>query len=99
MADLTNELDDLETLITSPGWVRVMERFEQEWGRTGTRYLDILEKMLNTVDRVQAADELQRVVWVRKELEAFMHAIPARLQQLKHAREPVGDGQSRRGLL
>lgn len=99
MADLTNELDDLESLLTSPGWTRVMERFQQEWGRTGTRYLDILEKMLNTVDRVQAADELQRVVWVRKELEAFMQSIPARLQQLKNQREPVGSGMSRRGLL
>lgn len=99
MADLTDELDDLETLLSSPGWGRVQAAFQTEWGRSGTRYLDLLEKMANTQDRTTAADEMQRVIWVRKELETFFQSITARLQQLKHARQTPDAAQSRRGVL
>ena len=94
-----NELDDLESLLASPGYQRIMQRFQQEWGRTGTRYLDLLEKMANNVDRVAVADEIQRVIWVRKELEQFFASVISHVASLKHAQVPQEQLQSRRGVL
>lgn len=96
---MTDELEDLDTLLGSPGWARVQAQCQAEWGRTGTRYLDLLEKMANTQDRVQAADEIQRVIWVRKEIEAFFASVVSRHQHLKNQRVPQESGVSRRGVL
>jgi hypothetical protein len=99
MADLTSEYEDLDTLLASPGWTRVRASFDQEWGRTGARYCDLLEKMVNTADPVDATRQLQQVIWVRKELEAFFAAIASRHQYLKAQTERPDAQQSRRGVL
>lgn len=99
MAELTSELEDLDTLLSSSGWKRMKAKFETQWGRAGNRYLDLVEKMANTTDREKAADEIQRVIWVRKELEAFFAGIESDYQRLKNAHVPTQAGQSRRGVL
>jgi hypothetical protein len=96
MTDAT-ELEDLETLIACPGWKRVESKFVEQWGRAGTRYLDLLEKMANSADRVQVADEIQRVIWVRKEIELFFRSIESRAQELRSRKAPPPAG--RRGVL
>ena len=97
MTDAT-ELEDLEALILSPGWKRVEQRFYEQWGRAGSRYLDLLEKLANNVDRVAVADEIQRVIWVRKELELFFRGIESRVQELRNRKKPELT-MSRRGAL
>ena len=92
------ELEDLDTLIATPGWRRVEQRFQEQWGRAGSRYLDLLEKMANNADRVAVADEIQRVIWVRKELELFFRGIESRVVELKNRKAPEMSG-SRRGVL
>jgi hypothetical protein len=96
MTDAT-ELEDLETLIACPGWKRVEDKFVSQWGRSGSRYLDLLEKMANSTDRVAAADDIQRVIWVRKEIELFFRSIEARAQELRNRKAPQPAG--RRGVL
>jgi len=92
-----DELEDLETLLVSPGWRRVEATFQQQWGRAGERYLSLLEKMANSTDRVAVADEIQRVIWVRREMEQFMASIAQRCKELRNRRQPVET--SRRGGL
>lgn len=92
-----DELDDLEAVVLSPGWRRIEARFQEQWGRSGSRYLDLLEKMANAQDRAQVADEIQRVIWVRKELELFFNGILTRVTELKNRKAPVSG--SRRGVL
>jgi hypothetical protein len=94
-----NELEDYETLLASHGWQRLMARFQAEWGRSGQRYLDTLEKMANTQNRVEAADEIQRVIWVRKELEQFFASVTSHVQSLRNASVPQEVLPSRRGVL
>jgi hypothetical protein len=94
-----NELEDYESLLASPGYARLMDRFHKEWGRTGQRYLDTLEKMANTIDKAQAADEIQRVIWVRKELEQFFASVTSHVQSLRNASVPQEVLPSRRGVL
>jgi hypothetical protein len=92
-----SELEDLETLIACPGWTRVERKFTEQWGRAGSRYLDLLEKMANSTDRAAVADEIQRVIWVRKEIELFFRGIESRVVELRNRKpETVG---SRRGVL
>lgn len=96
MTDAT-ELEDLETLIACPGWKRVEDKFTAQWGRAGERYLDLLEKMANNTNRVEVADEIQRVIWVRKEIELFFKSIESRAQELRNRKAPQPAG--RRGVL
>ena len=97
--DKANELDILESGVGSAFWLLMHEKFQADWGRAGSRYCDLIEKMANTTDQVRAAEDMQRVIWVRKELEAFFRYFPERLAQLKAGRDPVEMGQSRRGVL
>lgn len=93
------ELEDLGALIESPGYKRLLSLFEAQWGRSGQRYCDVLEKLLNSnADRAALADDLQRVTWVRKEMEQFFRTIEGRVTELKNQRVPVANS-SRRGLL
>ena len=94
-----NEVDVLESLIHSEGWRLLRRTFEQEWGRAGARYGDLLERMANTTDRVQAAEDIQRVIWVRKEIDAFFARFEQRLAQLKAGKVAMEAGPSRRGVL
>jgi hypothetical protein len=94
-----NELEDLDALVQSPGWLRVLTLFEAQWGRSGQRYCDVLEKMANSTDRMAVADDLQRVIWVRKELELFMRGVEARVAELRNKSASQGVGSSRRGVL
>lgn len=97
--DKANELDVLDSLIGTAGWLYLLERLEKEWGITGARYHDLLEKMANREDKLQAADEIQRVIWVRKEIQGFFRAVTERLTQLKQTRQGHEPTQSRRGVL
>lgn len=94
-----NEAEMLEAFVDSGAWKWLQARFEAEWGRGGTKYLDTLERMANNVDAAKAAEEMQRVIWVRKEIEQFFAGVRDRLRTLKAATQTPADVQSRRGSL
>ena len=99
MTEPTQELEALDTLIASEGWRLLMDKLQAEWGRSGTRYCDLLEKLANSPDRAQAAADMQQVIWVRKELEQFFRSFLDRQAALKGARSPQELVSSRRGVL
>jgi hypothetical protein len=99
MTDPSQELELLDTLLTSGGWDLIQAKFQKEWGRSGERYCDLLEKLANTTEPGKAAEDMQRVIWVRKELEAFFKSLVERHSQLKVGRHPQEPNPSRRGVL
>lgn len=93
------ELDDYEGLLASPGWQRVLARFDQEWGASGAQFVAAIQAMANTTDKAQAAERIQHVIGVQKGMASFFTAIQAHVQALRNARMPVETGPSRRGVL
>lgn len=94
--------DHLTTLLASPGWALFVQHFQQEWGRGGNRYCDLLERSVNkpaSTDEEQNAvtKDFQQVVWLRKEMETVMRW-PAEMLHAT-APQPVEYAQSRRGGL
>lgn len=96
-----NEREILETFIDSAAWKWLLTHFEAEWGRAGARYLDLLEKMANAPasEQAQVTADLQKVVFVRKELEGFFRGVQERLAALTAAERRPETPQSRRGYL
>jgi len=99
VTDETSEFDVLDAFIGSAAWRLVEARLQEEWGRTGRRYCDVLERLANNADDVKATQQLQQVVWVRKELEQFLAWFPARRNELQAKRDPHVGNPSRRGVL
>lgn len=92
------ELKDLSDLIDHPGWARLLERVQADYGPAGQRYIATLESAINTTDREQAMQDLQVVVKTRKELEGFFRGIMQRVADLRASQNPVVS-LSRRGRL
>jgi hypothetical protein len=92
------ELEDLEGLVLHPGWLRVKAMFDAEWGSAGARFEAALEKMANDADKAKAAENMQLVIWVRKEMRGFMRSIEARVSELK-SRVVAEPSMSRLGVL
>ncbi len=95
------ELSELEDLIAHPGYARLLAHFDREWGRAGTRYLTMVETLLNTTGhRDEAVTSAQVVIMVRKEMENFFRQIEQRVIQLRGQASAEGHGSpSRRGVL
>lgn len=93
-----DELTELEATVESPGWHRVKAKFDAEWGRAGVRFVELLEKMANDSDKGSAAENMQKVIWVRKEMENFLRGIEQRVVDLKNRTNTVAT-MSRRGVL
>lgn len=98
MADAT-ELNDLEGLTQHPGWSRAKAMLARDWGPTGERYIRNLESLANNSDRVAATVDLQIVIKVRREIEAFFAGVESRARQLRNPQEPAEVNYSRRGPL
>ena len=94
----SRELEDLDGLIQHPGWTRYKALFDAEWGAAGARFTTALDQMANDTDKVRAADNMQRVIWVRKEMTNFLRSVEQRVTELRHRAEPVAT-MSRRGVL
>ena len=95
-----NEFEVLDTLLQSSGWTYLKSRLNELWGRSGQRYGDLIERMANAVnDRESVAEEIQRVIWLRKEIEQFFMAIESRHAALRAQRSEPEQAQSRRGVL
>lgn len=100
MTVVSDEQETLEQLLSPAVWGLLHQRFQSQWGRTGDRYCELLEKMANTVgDRTAVVEEMQRVIWLRKEMELFLGYFPERFKALTHATVPGEVEQSRRGML
>ena len=92
------EFEDLDSLVHHPGWARVQQRFDAEWGRAGTRFVALLEKMANDTDKAQAAENMRGVIWVRNEMQGFMRGVEAHVRDLRAKKEPVVSMSRRGGL-
>jgi hypothetical protein len=91
------ELEDLDTLTACPGWRRMEALFHKQWGMGGERFCEAIQRMANDTDKVKAAENMQLVMLVQRELMLFHRGIEARVADLKgRTVETVG---SRRGLL
>jgi hypothetical protein len=93
------ELKDLEDVTQHPGWARVLDLAQREFGPAGARYISELERLLsvNTGD-AQATQSLQVIIKARREIEGFFRGIEGRVKTLQERRVlPVN--LSRRGPL
>lgn len=97
MTDAT-ELDDLSGVTEHPGWARIKARLAAEWGPAGARYIGKLEAMANTTDPTAAGRDMQLVIMVRREIEAFFASIEGRVAHLQ-AQKVAKPSLSRRGTL
>lgn len=96
------ELTDLEGVTEHPGWSRIRTLVQQEFGPSGKRYSDELERVMNAsltaAEHTSAVASMQVIVKSRREIERFFASIEERVKQLRNAKSPVVS-MSRRGNL
>jgi len=97
MAD-PSELEDFEALIACPGYGRMKAKLEEEWGPSGQRFLDLIERQANQPDQ-EAFRLTQQVIAVRKHIVQFFASIEGRVQHLRTQQTMPAYNPSRRGSL
>jgi hypothetical protein len=97
-----DELTDLEGVIEHPGWARIRSLVQHEFGPSGQRYAEELERVMNVSasagDHAAAVTSMQVIVKARREIERFFASIEARVRDLQNAKVPTVT-MSRRGSL
>lgn len=93
-----HELDDLEALLQSPGYQRLMAYAANEWGPAGKRFQDAVMKAAEKPD-AEATAFLRCVVFAKAEFERFFRWPHERVSQLNASAQQVTGGPSRRGSL
>lgn len=88
---MTNEKDDLENLLKSPGWLRVTEWADAEW----TNQLGVhLRSAANDTNDLMALQKIRQVIAAKEAVERFLRRPHERLTQLAGVVErntaPVG---------
>lgn len=93
-----SELDDLQNLIKSPGWLRVKAFGEGEWSDNITRHIG---QAADDRDDVMALQKLRQVLAAQKAILRLLAWPEERIQALEQqtARERAPMTQSRRGTL
>src|ERR1041384_6043772 len=100
MTDPT-ELDELESLLTSGAWQRVVQHYEQEWGPGGQTYQDAVKRAISgpSGSEAEAVHRLKNVTYAQTAIANFINWPRERVavvKRLKGGAALVG-GPSRRG--
>ena len=91
------ELEDLEQLVSCPGWGRFATMVDDEWGRASDKFHDAVTNAARG-DNPMAADHLRQIIAAQREIQGVMAKVPNRIKLLKGP-QLVTAGQSRRGGL
>jgi len=103
---VTDEREDLDALIHSPGWQRFKQMVEQQWGTAeggGVRFVTEMTKMAKG-DDATALPLMRQIIAAQREIHAVMNWPAERAEALKRTEvKPDSDAvpltQSRRGGL
>jgi len=103
---VTDEREDLDALINSPGWQRFKQRVELEWGTSeggGSRFVTQTMAIAKE-DDATALPKMRQIIAAQREIQAAMRWPGERLDTLKRTEtKPDSDAapltQSRRGGL
>lgn len=95
-----SELEDLEQLVSLPGWARFAEMVDKQWGAAGLRYTEAVSGAARIEADANAMNILRQVIIAQREIQNVLGMVGHRIKTLKqHAKEPALVGQSRRGSL
>ncbi len=92
-----SELEDLEQLVSMPGWGRFAGMVDEQWGGNGARYRDAITNAARA-DDANAVQQLRQIIAAQREIQIVMGLVGNRIKQLKGP-QLVAGGQSRRGGL
>ena len=81
MPDAT-ELDDLDALLTLPGWARFSAHLVAEWGPAGQRYQQAVKLAASKVGD-DAVHQLRGVLFAQEEIARLLMWPQERLSQLR----------------
>lgn len=95
---MSNEKEDLQTLITSPGWLRVVNYATQEWQEQIARHM---ETAANDTNDLMALQKMRQVIAAKKAVERLIAWPEERLRAMQASTERVmaPPSVSRRGTL
>ena len=93
-----SELEDLEQLVSMPGWGRFAGMVDQQWGGAGARYRDAITNAARIGADAEAMSQLRQIIAAQREIQIVMGLVNNRIKQLKGP-QLVAGGQSRRGGL
>ena len=72
----STEREDLDALVSSPGWARFVRYVEREWGTRegggGIRFEQATEKAANITDDATAISQLRQITVARREIHTLM---------------------------
>lgn len=95
------ELDELESLLTSGAWQRVVQHYEHEWGPGGATYQDAVKRAVSgpVGSEAEAVHRLKNVTYAQQEIARFIQWPSDRVSVLKKLKESalLAGGPSRRG--
>lgn len=77
------ELEDLDALIKSPGWVRFVAYVNGEWGSDGVLFQNAITAAANVADDPIATAKLRQVLVTQREVKKLIAWLPARIAQLR----------------
>lgn len=96
------ELEDLDQLVTCPGWGRFLKMVDQQWGAAGERYTQAITNAARIGADADAMSQLRQIVAAQREIQTVMQMIPNRLHRLKQVKQaqsvPELAGSRRGGL-
>lgn len=93
---MSEERDDLEALLTHPGYLRLKAWAESEWRDQAETHT---EQAANEVDDLKALQKLRQVIAAKRAVRLVFDWAPSRLSRLAVTTTPVPVSQSRRGGL
>lgn len=96
---MNEQLDNLVTLVSHPGWRLFREHVEREWGANGARYQAELDKALDLTDNEAAASQARQIRAGRKAIELLVNWPQDEIARLQRSERREEVGMSRRGSL
>lgn len=96
------EYEDLDALLSSPGWERFKAYVKSEWGPEGVQFTRALALAADTIDDPTAMAKFRQVLVAQKACMSVLEWLPARVTHLKATElKPESDAlpMSRRGTL
>jgi len=96
------EYEDLDALLSSPGWERFKAYVKSEWGPEGVQFQRALVAAADVIDDPMAMAKFRQVLVAQKACMGVIDWLPARVAHLKATTlDPTSDAlpMSRRGTL
>mgnify|MGYP001617867606 FL=1 len=99
MSAENTELEDLEQLVSMPGWGRFIAMVDEQWSRSSDKFYDAVTAAAKG-DNPHAADHLRQILASQREIQGVMALVVNRIKLLKTPQlVSIGAPLSRRGGL